>query len=74
MNHPRGPRTSGKSKPESPALTLVHRISRYDHHHKKKRFFSEKQEGILSTNTTQHYHRTHTQDLRLFRCELSKVA
>jgi len=50
MDHPRGPRTSGESKPESPALTLVHQISRYGLYHKKKEVLSEKTKRILSTN------------------------
>ena len=49
MNLPRGPRTSGESKPESPALTLVPQVSRYGLHHKKKRI-SLGNGGETSTN------------------------
>jgi len=53
---PWGPRTSGKSKPESPALVLVHQISRYGFHHKKKEVFSQetgkKPARTSPTNTT----------------------
>jgi len=51
MNHPRGPRTSGESKPESPALTLVHQISRYGLHHKKKEVLSETKEKPARTSS-----------------------
>jgi len=78
MNHPWGPRTSGESKPESPVLTLVHQISRYGLHHKKKEvsLSLEKKRGETSTNIIYNTTppKTHKQDLRLFRCELSKVA
>jgi len=62
MNHPRGPRTSEESKPESPALTLVHQISRYDFDHKKERgFLSEAEEknstNILTNTTTEPTHK-----------------
>jgi len=62
MDHPRGPRTSGKSeKPESPALTLVHQISRYDLHHKRKRFSlgnrGENSTNILTNTTTEPTHK-----------------
>jgi len=57
MNHPRGLCTTGESKPESSALTLVHQISRYGLHHKKKEVFLEAEE--TSTNIlTKHYHQT----------------
>jgi len=61
MNHPRGPRTSGESKPESPALRLVHQISRYDFDHKRKRFLSEAEEknstNTLTNTTTEPTHK-----------------
>jgi len=49
MIHPRGPCASGKSKPESPALTLVHQISRYGLHHKKEEV-SLRNRREISTN------------------------
>jgi len=61
MNHPRGPCTLRESKPESPALTLVHQISRYGLHHKKKEVFSRKQrktsKNILTNTTTEPTHK-----------------
>jgi len=61
MNHPRGPRTSGESKPESPALTLVHQISRYGLHHKKKEVSlgnrEETSTNILTNTTTKPTHK-----------------
>jgi len=50
MNHPRGPRTSGESKPESPALTLVHQISHYGSQNKKGEVLPPDKGRILSTN------------------------
>ena len=41
---------------------------------KRKEDFSPQRKVISTKPPHQHYHRTHTQDLRLFRCELSKVA
>jgi len=74
MIHPRGPCTSGESKPKSPLLTLCHQISRRLLAYKRKRISPLKAREI-STNILIHpATETHTQDLRLFRCELSKVA
>jgi len=56
MNHPQGPRTSGESKPESPALTLVHQISRYGLHHKKNEVSLRKQKRNQHEHHLQHYH------------------
>jgi len=48
-------------KPESPALTLVHQISRYDLHHKRKRFSlgnrGENSTNILTNTTTEPTHK-----------------
>jgi len=67
MSRPRGPCTLGESKSESPPLTPA--SPRY----KTEVFCPDG--GKNSTNIlTKHYHRTHTQDLRLFCCKLSKVA
>ena len=55
MNHPQGPRTSGESKPESPALMLVHQISSYGLHHKKKGF------SLGKTKRNQQAHPQHYQ-------------
>jgi len=41
---------------------------------KKEKDFSPQRKEISMNIFTKHHHRTHTQDLRLFRCELSKVA
>jgi len=61
MNHPRGPRTSGESKPESPALMLVHQISRYGLDHKRKevslRSRREISTNILTNTTTEPTHK-----------------
>jgi len=61
MDHPRGPRATGKSKPESPALTLVHQISRYGLHHKKKEVSlgnsGETSTNILTNTTTEPTHK-----------------
>jgi len=40
----------------------------------KERDFSPQRKGNQHEHHLQHYHRNHTQDLRLFRCELLKVA
>jgi len=50
MNQPRSLCTSGESKPESSALTLVHQISRYGLHHKKKEVFLSEDREKTSTN------------------------
>ena len=77
MIHPRGLCTSGKSKPESPLLTRRHQISRQLFLYKRKRI-SHLTERNQPEQHLQHDRpkipRTHIQDLRLFRCELSKVA
>jgi len=62
MNHPRGLCTSGESRPESSALTLVHQISRYDLSHKKEEVFSKRTErktttNILTNTTTEPTHK-----------------
>jgi len=66
MSRPQGPCTSGGSKSESPVLTTA--SLRY----KAEVFRSDgtNSTNILTNTTTE----THTQDLKLFRCELSKVA
>ena len=77
MIHPRGLCALGESKPESPLLTRSHQISRRLFLYKRKRI-SHLTERNQTEQHLQHYqtksHRTHTQDLRLFRCELSKLA
>jgi len=61
MNHPRGSCTSGKSKPESSALTLVHQISRYGLDHKKEKVSlgsrREISTNILTNTTTETTHK-----------------
>jgi len=55
------------------SLYTEYTVYRYTYLHKKKRFLAP-MEGNQYEHPHQHYHPTHTQDLRLFRCELSKVA
>jgi len=78
MIHPRGLSTSGESKPESPLLTPSHQISRRLFPYKRKRISHlverNQHEHHLQTLPNQIPPKKHTQDLRLFRCELSKVA
>jgi len=61
MNHPWSPHTSGESKPESPALTLVYQISRYGLDHKRKEVSlgsrREISTNILTNTTTEPTHK-----------------
>jgi len=67
MSRPQGHRISGESKSESPLLTSA--LLRY-----KPEVFAPAEEKNKHEHPHKHYHRNHTQDLRLFCCELSKVA
>jgi len=77
MIRPWGPCTSGESKPESPLLMLSHQISQQLFLHKNEKDFSpprEKSARTSSSTLPNQPTENHTQDLRLFRCEISKVA